>query len=90
MGKTAELSLVTRSSVVAQFNAGIVVKDIANKFKVSRQTVHYQIKKFKMHNDVRHLRRSGAKRKTELSKDRVLVRESKEKYAAVSICSRSI
>ena len=63
MVKTSELSLVTRSSMVAKFNAGIAVKDIANEFNVSRQTVHYQIKKFKKHNDMRILKRSGASAK---------------------------
>ena len=46
MGKTAELSLVIRYSVVAKFNAGTAVKDIANDFNVSRQTVNYVINKF--------------------------------------------
>lgn len=78
MGKTAELSLVTRSSMVAKFNAGTAVKDIAKEFNVSRQTVHYQINKFKKHKDVSNIPRSGAKRKTTLTQDRVLLREFKK------------
>lgn len=78
MGKTAELSLVIRSSMVAKFNAGTAVKDIANEFHVSRQTVHYQINKFKKYNDLINLRRSGAKRKTTPTEDRGLLREFKK------------
>jgi len=51
MGKKAELSVFIRS-MVAQFNVGIKVKNIANEFNVSRQAVYYQIKKFKKHNDL--------------------------------------
>lgn len=78
MGKTSELSMVVRSSMVAKFNAGTAVKDIANEFNVSRQTVHYQINKFKKHNDIQNLPRSGAKRKTTPTEDRVLLREFKK------------
>ena len=45
MGKKAELSLETRSVMLAKFSAGINMKDIASEYHLSRQTVHYQINK---------------------------------------------
>lgn len=78
MGKTGELSLEIRSAMVAKFNAGIKIVDIANEYNVSRQTVHYQINKQKTHNTLRNLKRSGPKRKTTLADDRLLLREFKK------------
>jgi len=78
MVKTAEFSLDMRSAIIAKFNVGIKVLDIANEHKVSRQSIYYQINKIKKHNTLRNLKRTGPKRKTNLDDDRVLLREFKK------------
>lgn len=78
MVKTAELSLEIRSAILTKFNAGTKVQDIANEYQVSRQTIYYQINKFKKNNTLRNLKRTGPKRKTTLIDDRVLLREFKK------------
>ena len=47
MGKNAELSLETRSAILAKFDVGIKIKDIASGYHLSRQIVHYQANKVK-------------------------------------------
>jgi len=89
IGKKAELSLFIRSSMVTQFNVGINVKNIANEFIVSRQTLYYQIKKFMKHNDSKNLKRTGPKRKITIADDKILIREFKKNSSreAPSLCN---
>lgn len=75
MGKTAELSYFISASIVAMFKAGAKVSDIAKEYNLPRQTVHYQINKFINTNDVKNLPRTGAKRKTTASEDRIILRK---------------
>lgn len=70
MVKTAELSPVVRALIIAE--------NIANEFKLSRPTVHYQINKLKKHKTVYNLPRLGAKRKITTNEDRILLLEFKE------------
>lgn len=78
MVKTAELQANIRTEIVTKFDLGISVINIGKEYNLSRQTVYYQIKKYKNIKNINNLHRSGRNRKTTESEDRLILRQIKK------------
>lgn len=78
MVKKSELSAKIRSEIVIKYNLGVSVINIAEEYNLSRQTIYYQINKYKKFNDVINVHRKGRNRKTTAHEDRLIVRAFKK------------
>jgi len=56
----------------------VFVQNIAKEYNLSRQTIYYQINKYKKISDVINFRRKGRNRKTGVEGDRLIVRAFKK------------
>lgn len=73
MVKIQELSQNIRMDVVTKYNAGISVEYLSKLYNISRQTIYYQINKYKKNNSFDNRPRSGRPRVTTLKQDRKII-----------------
>lgn len=75
MGKVCEISDAVRTEIVTKYNLGISAIAIANEYAIPRQTVYYQINKYKKTGKVNNVHRIGRNRKTTRPEDRLIIRK---------------
>lgn len=78
MGKTREISEGIRIDIIIKYNSGISVPEISKFYNLSRQTVYYQINKYKKNKSIKNRARSGRPRKTNELCDRIILRQFKK------------
>lgn len=78
MGKTKELSESLKNEIIVKYNSGISVQNISELYNISRQTIYYQINKYKKTHTTKNAARSGRPRKTTAKADKYIIRQFKQ------------